>query len=108
MAAKDAAIRVQFVEHDVTQVLEKPSPFRVVRQNARMQHIRIRKHYVAAFANRLTCVGGRIAVIGEYAELIVESRGEVVQFGKLILCERLRGEKIERARVAIFEYGIQD
>src|SRR5207245_4839581 len=41
MAAENAAVGVQFVENDVPQMLEQPRPTRVVRKNARVQHIRI-------------------------------------------------------------------
>ena len=108
VAAEHAAIRVQFVQHDVAQILEQPLPARVVRQDSGVQHVRIRQHDVPALANRLARVGGRIAVVGEDAEAIVETRGQVVQLGELILRERFGREKVERARVRIFEDRVQD
>ena len=63
---------------------------------------------MAAFANRFARVAGRVAVVGEDAEAVVEARGEIVQLGELVLRERLGGEEVERARVRILEHGIQD
>ena len=94
MAAEHAAIGVQFVQHDVAQIFKQALPARVVRQDAGVQHVRIREHDVAALANRFSRVGGRIAVIGEDAETVVEPLGEIVQLGELILRERLGGEEI--------------
>ena len=42
MAAEHAAIGVQFVQHDVAQVLKQALPARVVRQDSRVQHVRVR------------------------------------------------------------------
>ena len=107
VAAKHAAIGVQFVQHDVAQIFKQPLPARVVRQDPRMQHVRIREYDVAPLADGFARVRGRIAVVGKHAEAIVEPRGEIVQFGELILRERLGGEEIQRARVRIFQHGVQ-
>ena len=108
MAAEHAAIGVQFVQHHVTQVFEQPLPARVVRQDSGVQHVGIRQHNVSALANRLARVGRRIAVVRKYAEAVIESRGQVVQLGELILRERLGGEEVQRARVRIFQHRVQD
>ena len=39
---------------------------------------------------------------------IVEALREIVEFGELVLRERFGGEEVERARIGIFEDGIQD
>ena len=98
---------MQFVEHDVAQILEQAHPFRVVRQNSGMQHVRIREDHVPAFADRLARVAGRIAVVGEHAKAVVEARRQIVQLRKLVLRERLGGKQVESARVAILEDRIQ-
>ena len=108
MAAEHAAIGVQLVEDDVAQVFEDARPLRVVRQDAGVQHVRVREDDVAAFANGFARVAGRVAVVGEDAELIVEARGEVVELGELILRERLGGEEVEGARVGVFKNGVED
>ena len=56
----------------------------------------------------LRASAGRVAVVGENAEAVVQARGQVVQFGELILRQRLGGKEIQRARVRIFEHRVQD
>ena len=73
-----------------------------------MQHVGIGEHDVAALANRFARIRGCVAVIGKHAEAVIEPRREIVQFGELILGQRLGGEKIERARVRIFQNGVQN
>ena len=107
MAAENAAIGVQFVQHDVAQIFEEAHPFGVVRQNAGVQHVRVGENHVAALANGFARVAGRVAVIGEDAEAVIETRSEIVQFGELVLRQRLGGKEIQRARVGIFKHGVQ-
>ncbi len=107
VAAENAAISVQFVEHDVAKIFEQAHPFGVVRQDAGVQHVRIGENHVGAFADGFARVAGRVAVIGEYAEGIVKARGEIVKFRELILRQGLGGKKIEGARIRIFENGIE-
>ena len=68
MAAVDAAIVVQLVDHDVAQVLERLGPLGVVRQDARVQHVGIGEHHVGALADGAARVLRRVAVVGEGAK----------------------------------------
>jgi hypothetical protein len=63
---------------------------------------------MAALPDRFAGVAGRVPVVGEDAKSIVEPRGQVVEFGELILGERLGREKIEGPRVGVFKHGIED
>ncbi len=63
---------------------------------------------MSAFADGLARVAGRVAVIGEHAEGVIQARGKVVKFGELILRQSLGGKKIEGARVRIFENGVEN
>src|SRR6266704_560630 len=94
VAAEDAAVSVQLVEDDVAQIFEEASPARVVRQNSCVQHVRIGKNDVALFANRTAGIGGRVAVVSENAEAILQTLVEVVKFRELVLRERFCWEKI--------------
>ena len=69
VAAEHAAIRVQLVDHDEAQVLEQLRPARMVRQDARVQHVGIAEHDVRLAADRAARVGRRVAVVGEDADL---------------------------------------
>jgi hypothetical protein len=72
MTSKHSAVGVQFIEHDVTQVLEKAHPFRVVGQDSGVQHVRIREDDVSALSNRFSRVTWGIAVVGEYSKTVVQ------------------------------------
>ncbi len=72
MAPEDAAIGMQFVEHNVAKVFEQTSPARVMRQDSGVQHIWIGEHNVAALANRHARVRRRVTVISKDAETVVE------------------------------------
>ena len=63
---------------------------------------------MALFADGPARVGGRVAVIRENSEAVIETLVKVVQFRQLILCQSLGREKIQRASVRIFKNGIQD
>ena len=75
MAAEHAAIRVQLVDHDEPQVLEELRPARMVRQDARVQHVGIAEHDVRRAANRPPRVRRRVAVVGEHADRMRVVRG---------------------------------
>jgi hypothetical protein len=59
---------MQFVHHDVTQILEQLRPFRVVRQNTGVKHIRICQHDVRPLPDRPPRILRRIAVVREGAK----------------------------------------
>src|SRR2546430_12747032 len=99
MAAEDAAVGVQFIQDNVAKVFEEARPARVMRQNSRVQHVRIGEDDVAFFANGTARVRGSITVVSENAEAIFQALVEVVKFGKLILSKGLCREEIQRARV---------
>ena len=71
VASENAAISMQFVENDVAKIFEQPCPARVMRQDAGVQHIRIRQHDVAFLANGFARVGGRVAIVSENAKAVV-------------------------------------
>ncbi len=99
MAAEDAAIGMQLVEHDVTQIFKQPSPARVVGKDAGVQHVRIGENDVAFFANGFASVAGSVAIIGEHAKTILEPLIQVVKFGELVLCQGFGGEQIQGASI---------
>lgn len=62
VGAKNAAIGMHFVEHDVAQPLKKSGPLRVVRKNARMHHVGVAENDAPLLAGFLSRVSWRIAV----------------------------------------------
>ena len=71
VAPEDAAIGVQLVDDDEAQVLEQLRPARVVRQDARMQHVGIAEHHVGTGPDRASRVLRRVTVVREHANLPV-------------------------------------
>ena len=105
MAAKDAPIRMQFVDDDITQVLEQLRPPRVVRQDAGVQHVGIGQHQMCPPSHRAPRVLRGVAVVGVGANrhMLFELGGEPEQLGQLILRQRLGREEIERARRVVLQ-----
>jgi len=108
VASKDAAVSVEFVDNDVFQIFEQAGPARVLRKNSGVQHVRVGQDDVRFFADRLSRVAGRVAVIGKDPEGILEALVQVVKFGELILCESFGGEEVEGACVGAREDGVED
>ncbi len=108
MATEDAAVGVQFVDDNVAKIFEQARPARVMRENAGVQHVGIGENDLAFFADSFAGIGGRVAIVGENAEAIVETLIQIVEFGKLVLCKGFGGEQVERAGVGIFQDGVQD
>ncbi len=81
MAAEDATVGVQFVDDNVAEIFEEASPARVMREDTGVQHVGIGKDDVALLANGFACVAGRVAVVGEYSEAIVEALIQIVELG---------------------------
>ena len=69
VAAEHAAIRVQLVDHDELEVLEKLRPARMVRQDPGVQHVGVAQHDVRLAANRAACIRRRVAIVGEHSDL---------------------------------------
>ena len=95
VAAEDAAILVQLVDDDVAEVLEQLHPLRVVRQDARVQHVRVRDDDVARLAHLATRIARRVAVVRERADIDAQVRDEAVQLLHLVLRQRLCREEVE-------------
>ncbi len=111
VAAEDAAVGVQLVDDDEAEVLEQADPLGVMRQDPRVQHVGVREHHLRPRADRAPRVLGRVAVVGEHAEVeagrLVEDLRQAVEFGQLILGQRLGREEIQRPRGRIFRMAFR-
>ncbi len=107
MTAEDAAVRVQLVDDHVAEVLEQLRPARMVRQDARVHHVRIAQHELRARADRPPRVLRRVAVVREHADLFSrpgrDRFAHRLQLGELILRERFGREQIERAACRVLQ-----
>src|SRR5579884_2929069 len=80
----------------------------MVGEDAGVQHVRVRQDDMPAFSNRFARIARSVAVIGEHAETVVETSGEVLKFSQLILSEGFGWKQIQRTCIGILENGIQD
>ena len=108
MRAEDAPVRMRLVDHDVAQLLEKLEPLRVMRQDRRVEHVRVGDHDLARAANDRSNGRRRIAVVDAGSDLQLRRRGEPPEGCQLVLAERLGREQVERAGRWILCDGVQD
>ena len=97
VAAEDAAVVVELVDDDVFQVLEELDPLGVVGQDPGVEHVGIGQDDVAAGADGLAGVLGRVAVVGEDADLAREELDRLVELGPLVVGQGLGREEVEGA-----------
>jgi len=106
VAAEDAAVRVQLVDHHVLEILEEVHPLGVMRQDPRVQHVRVGQHEVGPRPHRAPRVLRGVAVVGEHPHVGQRLR-QLGQLGELILSQRLGGKEIEHARLRLLHQGLQ-
>ena len=108
VAAVDAAIVVQLVDHHVAQILEQLGPAGVVRQDAAMQHVRIGEHDVGALADGLAGILRRIAIVGECPDFRAHLVDGGLQLVELVFGQGLGREKVHGAGAWIGQQQVQD
>ena len=97
--AEHATVRMHLVDHDVAQRLEERRPFRMVRQDRLVQHVRVADDDVALHADRLPRIGRRVAIERRREQAERTRAVELEQFGDLVLRERLGREQVQRLRL---------
>ena len=74
--AEDAAVHVCLVDDDVAEVREHVSPAVVVREDADVEHVRVRQHDVRPLADLPPALARRVAVVDRGAEPLQPELGE--------------------------------
>ncbi len=108
VAPEHAAVLVQLVDDDVAEILEQLHPLGVVRQDGGVEHVGIGDDDVARLPHLAASVTGRVAVVGEGANVGAEVADQLVQLLHLVLGEGLGGEEIEGARLRVIEDALDD
>ena len=108
VAAEDAAVGVQLVDHDVAELLEQLEPLRVVRQDRRVEHVRVGDHDLPGRPDRRPDRRRRVAVIGRRRDRQPGRRRQLAELGDLVLAERLGREEQQRPRRRIVGDRLQD
>ena len=108
VGAEYAAVGVNLVDDDVFQVFKQLHPLGVVRQYARVQHVRIGHDDVPRLTYGLARRNRRVAVERERLYGRVHGLYNLVKLGHLIAGQRLGREKVQRARLVIAQYLAQN
>ena len=98
MRAEHAAVDVRLVHDDVAQVREHVAPAVVMRQDADVEHVRVREDEVRPAADLPAPLARRVAVVDRGARARELERGERA---RLILRERLRRVEVERPQLRV-------
>ncbi len=85
LAPEETAIGVQLVDDDELEARKEPPPSRVMGQQPGVEHVGIRHHDVAAFADRGAPARRRVAVIGVDANLDRQARFQCAELSELVL-----------------------
>jgi hypothetical protein len=97
---------VELVDNHVAQVLEEHRPLGVMGQDAGVQHVRVGQDEVRPGPDRPPRVLGRVAVVGEHAQL-GEAAGQLLQLGQLVLGQRLGGEEVEHPGLGLGQQRLE-
>ena len=108
VAAEDAAVRVRLVDDDEAELLEQLEPLRVVRQDRRVKHVRVRHHDLARLADEAADRRRRVPVVDARGEVHAGVAGEVAELGELVLAQGLRREQVERPRRRVLADRLED
>ncbi len=92
MRTENTAINMQFINDNVFEIDEEFLPFGVMRQNAGMQHVGIGDDYMPLFADGLTRIVRRIAIIGESFNVGLQVGNQAVNLVHLVLRQRFGRE----------------
>ncbi len=105
---EDAAIRVDLVDHDVAQVLQRARPRGVMREDARVQHVGVREDHARPLARRPASVTRRVAVVDHGAGVDPGCGHQLAKGDLLVPGERLGRKEVQRSRVRVLGERLQD
>jgi hypothetical protein len=108
VAAEHAAVGVQLVDDDDPYLLEQLEPLRVMRQDRRVEHVRVRDDDLAGGPDRGADRGRRVAVVCRRRDLQVAGPGESRELRHLILAEGLRREQEQGPRRGVLGQRLED
>ncbi len=89
MATEYTAVTMHLVNDDVAQILKYAAPSRMIREDACVEHVRVRNNYVPAVANCSSSICRRITVIGPGSQWGSKLLRQGAQGANLILAQRL-------------------
>ena len=99
---------MQLVDDDVLEIRKEPRPPRVVRHDARVQHVRVGEQNPSALPRRPSRVVGRVPIVGNRPRAQIGLAHEPAQCFFLIARQRLGRKEIERRRARVGGERLQD
>ena len=105
MAAKYAAIGMDFIDDDILEIFKQLDPLGVVGQDVSVQHIRIGDHDMPGLADGLARSTLRVTIIGISLDVNPERLNHFIQTAYLIGGQCLGGKQVQRAGVLVFQNG---
>jgi hypothetical protein len=103
--AEDAAVDVRLVDDHVAEVREHVTPAVVVREDADVEHVRVRQDQVRPLADLPAPLGGRVAVVDRGAEARQSKRAERAE---LVLGERFRRVEVKSPLLRLPRECVED
>ena len=95
MRAEDPSVDMEFIDYHKFQVLEEGYPFRMMRKDSGMKHIRVRDHNIPLVPNRFPGIRRGISIIGERGYRFFNPSDQALELKHLVLGKGLRWEEIE-------------
>ena len=102
--AEDASVDVRLVDDDEAEVVQDVSPAVVVRENADVEHVRVREDRVRPLADLPAPLGRRVAVVDRLTQPL---QPELAERTRLVLCECLRRIEVERSGLRLACDGVE-
>ena len=108
VAAEDAPVGVDFIDHNIPEVLKQLYPLGMVRQDAGMQHVRIGYHDMPRLADGFPRSCRCVPVVGVGLDVDPHLLDHVVQLADLVGGKRLGREQVQRPGIRILQDGGQN
>ncbi len=108
VGTENATVHMELIDDHVLQVFKKLDPLGVVREDARVQHVRVRDHDMSRSSQLRSRRRRRVPVIGESFYRGSSFLDESVHFRQLVLAQGLGGEDVKRPGGIVFQDGVQD
>ncbi len=93
VAPENAPVRMELVDDDDAELLEQLEPLGVMRQDRRVEHVRVGHDHLPGGPDRRPDRSRRVTVVGRGRDRQARGRGKLAELGHLVLSERLGREQ---------------
>jgi hypothetical protein len=85
MGTEDSSISMEFIDHHEPKIFEEGNPFRVVREDARVEHIGIRDDNIPFGSDGLPGILRCISIIRAGGDRLLKPSDHALEFNHLVL-----------------------